>query len=131
MAGSIMPNGRRASGLAGAAAIAALLLAPAALAAQGGGTGCPWAQDVTLDLGGRSIIIPQSVFDPKNLSPSVDGYELRPSLETLSMQIIGPAGQVWHAALTRVASGKRCTAFYIGPAMPLEDEEAVRRVAEQ
>lgn len=126
-----MPDGRRASGLAGATVAAVLLLAPAAQAAQGGGTGCPWAQDVTLDLGGRSITVPQSVFDPKNLSPTVDGYELRPSLETLSMQIIGPAGQIWHAALTRVASGKRCTAFYVGPPTPLEDEEAVSRVAEQ
>lgn len=115
------------------AAAAALMLAPAAHAAEGGGSGCPWAQDVKLDLGnGRALTVPQAIFDPKNPNTAVDGYELRPNIEALSLTIYGPRGEVWQAALTRIAGGKRCTAFYVGRAAPMEgDEGPSDRVAER
>lgn len=110
---------------AGAAALAVMLLAPGARASEGGGNSCPWAQDVTVDLGERrSITIPQSVFDPKTQNPEVDGYELRPSVDTLTLTIIGPRGEEWRAALTHIAGGKRCKAFYVGRAERVNDEDS-------
>lgn len=106
------------------AASAAVMLVAAlpAWAAEGGGSGCPWAQDVTLDLDGKPLTIPQAIFAPKNANPMVDGYEMRPDIDGLSLRIIGPHGTVWQAALTRIVGGKRCTVFYVGRATAVEDE---------
>ena len=104
---------------------AALLLAPAAQASEGGGSsGCPWAQDIKLDLNGKSITVPQTIFDPKNPNPMVDGYELRPNREALTLRIVGPRGEEWRAALTHLAGGKRCTVSYVGRATPVESDGA-------
>ena len=111
---------------------AALLLAPAAQASEGGGSkGCPWAQDVKLNLNGKSITVPQTIFDPKNSNPMVDGYELRPNLEALTLRIVGPRGEEWRAALTLLAGGKRCTAFYVGRATPVEGDGPSNNLAER
>ncbi|WP_247878081.1 hypothetical protein [Azospirillum sp. TSO22-1] len=120
-----------------AALAAALMLAPALLAsgaraAEGGGNGCPWAQDVKLDFGdGRTLTVPQAIFDPKNPNTAIDGYELRPNIETLSLTIYAPRGEVWQAALTRIAGGKRCTAFYVGRPARVEEDGPSDRVAER
>jgi len=116
---------------------AALMLAPAlsasgARAAEGGGNSCPWAQDVTLDFGdGRTLTVPQAIFNPKNPDTAIDGYELRPNVEALSLTIYAPRGEVWQAALTRIAGGKRCTAFYVGRPTRVEEEGSSDHVAER
>lgn len=116
-----------------AAALGLVLSLPAVNARAAEGGGCPWAQDVTLDFGdGRTITVPQTVFAPKNPDTAVGGYELRPNIEMLSLLIYGPRGDVWQAALTRIAGGKRCTAFYAGRPTPVEEEDSSSsRVAER
>lgn len=98
--------------------LAAAAVSPA-LASDGGGApaasnGCPWSQDVTLELGGHQIVVPQTVFDAKLLQTNIDGYELVPATDQLMLRIFGPRGEMWEAALTRIVGGKRCTAFYVG-----------------
>lgn len=114
-----------------AAVVTTLLLAPVAQAAEGGSSSCPWAQDVTLDLNGKSVTVPQTIFAPKNANPMVDGYEMRPNLDMLSLRIIGPRGDVWEAAMTRIVGGKRCTVFYLGRATPVEDDGSSNHLAER
>lgn len=127
---SCFPDLRR---LAGGVAIAALVgLAPCPALAEGG---CPWQQDVTVDLGGKkTLTLPQAVFDPKSEQQSVDGYELLPNVNQLLLRIAGPYGDIWEAALTRLA-GKRCVAYYVGKPVLVEQlpppDRALRRKVAQ
>ncbi|WP_448188788.1 hypothetical protein [Azospirillum sp. sgz301742] len=111
------------------AVLALALFAPEARAEGGGGNSCPWAQDIKLDVNGKSLTIPQAIFAPKNPNPTVDGYELRPDLDGLLLRIISPRGDVWHAALTQLVGGKRCTVFYVGRATLVEDAIASDHLA--
>lgn len=101
-------------------AMAALALsAGPALANGGGGEGaaanpCPWAQDVTMELNGRQLVLPQATFDPKAHESYVDDYQIVPSLDQLKMVVIGPHGHMWEAALTRLSGGKKCLVYYVG-----------------
>lgn len=113
-----------------AAAVAVALLSPAAQAAGGGGS-CPWAQDIKLDLDGKILTIPQAIFAPKNPNPMVGGYEVRPNIDMLALRIIDPRGNVWHAALTQIVGGKRCTVFYVGRAAQVEDDGTSSHLAER
>lgn len=108
-----------------AAAAAAALSACASFTAQaaGGGGGCPWAQDATVTVAGRELVVPQSVFDPKTPQVNLDGYELVPSLHQLKLRYFGAYGDVWESALTNIDGGKRCQAFLIGP--PVQVSEAL------
>lgn len=102
------------------AAIAFGLAAPSVALAGGGGGGeaktnpCPWTQDVKLSIGGQELVVPQAAFTAKTSQVSLDGYELIPALDQLVLRIIGPHGDLWEASMTRLAGGKRCTAFYVG-----------------
>lgn len=116
------------------AGLAAALLeaSPAlgALAAEGGN--CPWTQDIVLDFGdGRTLSVPQAIFNPRNPDSTIGSYEMRPDLEALTLTIRGPYGQVWQAALTRITGGKRCTAFYAGRPTRVEEDAPANRVAER
>lgn len=88
---------------------------PAAALAEGGGGngGCPWQQEVSLALDGRTLTIPPAVFEAKGAAPVIDGYELQPDVNALILRVVGPRGELWEAALTRVGA-KRCTGFYVG-----------------
>lgn len=113
-------------------AVVALLapLAPVvANAAEGGGNNCPWAQDLKLDFGRKSITVPQSLFDGKTQDAVIDGYQLTPDIRALSLRIVGPRGETWQAALTLLAGGKRCTAFYVGRPEPMEPNGDAASVA--
>lgn len=83
----------------------------------GGGNACPWWQDVTLDLGGRQLVVPQTAFDPKTMQLTIDGYEVVPVTGQLLLRVFGPDGHIWEAGLTRIAGGKKCIVFYAGPAL--------------
>jgi hypothetical protein len=48
----------------------------------------------------------------------------------LALRIIDPRGNVWHAALTQIVGGKRCTVFYVGRATMVEDDSASDHLAE-
>lgn len=111
------------SGIALAAAGFLSLTATAAQAAGGGGGGCPWAQDSTVTVAGREIIVPQAVFDPKTPQMSLEGYELVPSLHQLKLSFIGAYGDVWESALTNINGGKRCQAFLVS--QPVQTSEAI------
>lgn len=120
--------GRMAAGFVGAVLSAAVSLSSGpALASDGakaGGNGCPWAQDVTLEVNGKALTINQSVFTAKAIEPTViDGYKLFPEVDQLKLRIVGPRGREWEAALTRLAGGKRCNAFYVGKAVAVTDTE--------
>lgn len=108
-------------GTAVAAAAFLPLISTAAQAAGGGGGGCPWAQDSTVTVAGREIIVPQEVFNPKTPQMSLEGYELVPSLHQLKLSFIGAYGDVWEAALTNIDGGKRCQAFLVGPAIQVSE----------
>jgi len=111
---------------------ALLLLAPMAQAKEGGGSGCPWAQDVSLTLDRETITLPQAIFNPSTPTANVDGYELDVDHKTLSLRVTGPRGHIWQAALTHLASGKRCKAFYVGrPTLVFDPlgEDPANRVA--
>lgn len=106
------------------AALAALALASGPALAAGGGHGgggegagtnpCPWAQDVTMELNGHQLVLPQTTFDPKTRESYVDDHQIVPSLDQLKMVVIGPQGHMWEAALTRLAGGKKCLVYYVG-----------------
>lgn len=101
------------------ATVAALMIcvsAPSFAAGGGGGSGCPWQQDLSLEVGPVTLTVPQSVFDPKSLQTEIRGYTLYPNIDRLSLRILTPSGDTWEAALTRLG-GKRCTAFYVGKAV--------------
>jgi hypothetical protein len=80
------------------------------------GGGCPWAQDVTLDLDGKPVKLAQDAFSASGEPVNVDGFQIYPLVNQLKLRIIGPRGQEWEAAMTRLSGGKRCNAFYVGKA---------------
>ena len=114
--------GRNAIAVA-AAAFLSLTAAAAQAGGGGGGGGCPWAQDSTVTVAGREIIVPQTVFDPKTPQMSLEGYELVPSLHQLKLSFIGSYGDVWESALTNINGGKRCQAFLVS--QPVQVSEAL------
>ncbi|WP_448207340.1 hypothetical protein [Azospirillum sp. sgz302134] len=88
----------------------------------GGGGGCPWAQDVTLEIGNKTLKLGQDAFT--STEPlSIDGFQIYPLVNQLKLRILGPKGQEWEAALTRLQGGKRCNAFYVGKAFQVSDSE--------
>lgn len=102
---------------------------PAAANEKGGGAGgngCPWAQDVTLDLNGKTLTLNQDAFSAKGEPLDVDGYQIFPLLDQLKLRILGPRGQEWEAGLTRLSGGKRCQAFYVGKPFQVSDETGDR-----
>lgn len=108
-------------------AVAALLAAPAVLASEGAGAAntCPWTQDLKLKIGKKELVVTQEMLDPKAGQQVIDGYELRPNLDQLRLQILTPRGEMWEASLTRLVRGKRCAAYYVGKPFLVEDAESV------
>ncbi|PWC83818.1 hypothetical protein TSH100_19860 [Azospirillum sp. TSH100] len=77
--------------------------------------GCPWAQDVTLEINGKTLTLKQDVFTTTSAEPiEIETFKVVPLVDQLKLRIIGPKGREWEAALTRLVSGKRCSAFYAG-----------------
>lgn len=77
--------------------------------------GCPWAQDVTLEINGKTLTLKQDVFTTTSAEPiEIEAFKVVPLVDQLKLRIIGPKGREWEAALTRLVSGKRCSAFYAG-----------------
>lgn len=110
-------------------AILAVEPSPAAASEKGGGAGgngCPWAQNVTLELNGKTLTLNQDAFSAKGEPLDIDGYQIFPLLEQLKLRILGPRGQEWEAALTRLSGGKRCQAFYVGKPFQVSDESGDR-----
>lgn len=89
----------------------------------GGGGGCPWAKDTSVTVAGREMVIPQSAFDPRSPQLNLEGYEVIPAVNQLVLRFIGPYGDVWESALTRLEAGKRCLAYMIGS--PVQVTEAL------
>lgn len=108
-------------------AIAALLAAPAASASEGAAAAnsCPWTQDLKLKIGKKELVVTQEMLDPKAGQQVIDGYELRPNLDQLRLQILTPRGEMWEVSLTRLVRGKRCAAYYVGKPFLVEDAESV------
>lgn len=107
---------------------AGLLTAPAALASEGGGGAantCPWSQDIKVKIGKKELVITQDMLNPKAGQQVIDGYELRPNLDQLRLNILTPRGEMWEASLTLLVRGKRCAAYYVGKAFLVEDAESV------
>lgn len=99
--------------------VAALILLGAAFPAQANEgakpNGCPWAQDVTLEINGKTLTLKQDVFTVTTSEPvEIDQFKIYPLVDQLKLRIVGPKGREWEAALTRLVSGKRCSAFYAG-----------------
>lgn len=99
--------------------VAALILLGAAFPAQANEgakpNGCPWAQDVTLEINGKTLTLKQEVFTVTTPEPvEIEQFKLYPLVDQLKLRIVGPKGREWEAALTRLVSGKRCSAFYVG-----------------
>ncbi|MBK1836311.1 hypothetical protein JHL17_02690 [Azospirillum sp. YIM B02556] len=77
--------------------------------------GCPWSQDITLEINGKTLTLKQDVFTTTGTEPvEVEQFKVFPLVDQLKLRIIGPKGREWEAALTRLVSGKRCSAFYAG-----------------
>ncbi|WP_042695501.1 hypothetical protein [Azospirillum sp. B506] len=77
--------------------------------------GCPWSQDVTLEINGKTLTLKQEVFTTTSAEPvEIEQFKVFPLIDQLKLRIIGPKGREWEAALTRLVSGKRCSAFYAG-----------------
>lgn len=77
--------------------------------------GCPWSQDITLEINGKTLTLKQEVFTTTTTEPvEVEQFKVFPLVDQLKLRIIGPKGREWEAALTRLVSGKRCSAFYAG-----------------
>ena len=115
--------------LTGAFAAAVAMMAPGAASANEkppGGGGCPWAQDVTLEIAGRTLTLGQDAFSERGESVTIDGFQIFPLLNQLKLRILGPRGQEWEAALTRLSGGKRCQAFYVGKPFQVSDESGDR-----
>ncbi len=87
-----------------------------AIAAEGAKpNGCPWAQDITLEINGKTLTLKQEAFTVVTSEPiEIDQFKVFPLIDQLKLRIIGPKGREWEAALTRLVSGKRCSAFYAG-----------------
>lgn len=96
-----------------------------ALANEGAkSNGCPWAQDVSLEINGRSLTLNQAMFTVNTSEPVVmESYKIYPLVDQLKLRIVGPKGREWEASLTRLVSGKRCSAFYVGKAFLVSDIE--------
>ncbi|AWJ83279.1 hypothetical protein TSH58p_06895 [Azospirillum sp. TSH58] len=102
---------------------AVLTVEPAAASDKpAGGGGCPWAQDVKLDLNGKTLTLNQDAFSAKGEPLALEGYQIYPLLDQLKLRILGPRGQEWEAGLTRLSGGKRCQAFYVGKPFQVSDE---------
>ena len=99
-----------------------LTVQPAAANEKPAGNGCPWAQDVKLDLNGKTLTLNQEAFSPKGEPLDLEGYQIFPLLDQLKLRILGPRGQEWEAGLTRLSGGKRCQAFYVGKPFQVSDE---------
>ncbi|PWC39717.1 hypothetical protein [Azospirillum sp. TSO35-2] len=98
-----------------AAAAAGMFAGPAAANEGAKSNGCPWAQDVTLEINGKTLTLNQSVFTTAGSEPvEIDQFKVYPLVDQLKLRIVGPKGREWEAALTRLVSGKRCSAFYAG-----------------
>ncbi|CAO3429661.1 hypothetical protein [Azospirillum doebereinerae] len=104
---------------------AALVAATPALANEGAKpSGCPWAQDVSLEINGKTLTLNQTVFAAPSSEPVViEPYQIYPLVDQLKLRIVGPKGREWEASLTRLVSGKRCSAFYVGKAFMVSDVE--------
>ncbi|PWC58520.1 hypothetical protein TSH7_23680 [Azospirillum sp. TSH7] len=107
------------SGLRRVTLAAALMLGFGIGAAQANegakSNGCPWAQDVTLEINGKTLTLKQDVFTTTSAEPiEIESFKVVPLVDQLKLRIIGPKGREWEAALTRLVSGKRCSAFYAG-----------------
>ncbi|WP_376959501.1 hypothetical protein ABNQ39_06115 [Azospirillum sp. A26] len=77
--------------------------------------GCPWSQDVTLEINGKTLTLKQDAFTTTSAEPlEIEQFKVFPLIDQLKLRIIGPKGREWEAALTRLVSGKRCSAFYAG-----------------
>ncbi|WP_247886354.1 hypothetical protein [Azospirillum brasilense] len=106
---------------------AVLTVEPAAASDKpAGGGGCPWAQDVKLDLNGKTLTLNQDAFSAKGEPLDLEGYQIFPLLDQLKLRILGPRGQEWEAGLTRLSGGKRCQAFYVGKPFQVSDETSDR-----
>ncbi|PNQ96049.1 hypothetical protein C1S70_25820 [Azospirillum argentinense] len=105
---------------------AILTAAPAAANEKPAGGGCPWAQDVKLDLNGKTLTLNQEAFSAKGEPLDLEGYQIFPLLDQLKLRILGPRGQEWEAGLTRLSGGKRCQAFYVGKPFQVSDETGDR-----
>lgn len=103
----------------------ALLAGTPALASEGAKpNGCPWAQDVSLEINGTSLTLSQAIFTVNTSEPVVmEAYKIYPLVDQLKLRIVGPKGREWEASLTRLVSGKRCSAFYVGKAFLVSDIE--------
>ncbi|WP_207461137.1 hypothetical protein [Azospirillum sp. SYSU D00513] len=100
----------------------ALLTAAPSLAAEGGG-GCPWMQEISVDLGGKTLTFGQDALKGSGEPANIDGYQLYPMLDQLKLRIVSPRGREWEVALTSLKAGKRCSAFYAGkPFLVSEDQ---------
>jgi hypothetical protein len=94
-----------------------------AMAVEGGGAGCPWLQDVMVELPGRTLTLGQNAFKNSEEPTTILGHQLYPNLDLLTLRIVSPDGQEWDVALTRLSSGKHCSAFYAGkPVRVIESE---------
>lgn len=102
-----------------------LLVAVPAFANEGAkSNGCPWAQDVSLEVNGKTMTLNQAMFAAPAGEPIVmDPYQIYPLVDQLKLRIVGPKGREWEASLTRLVSGKRCSAFYVGKAFMVSDIE--------
>ncbi|AWU93760.1 hypothetical protein [Azospirillum ramasamyi] len=89
--------------------------APATASEGAKPNGCPWAQDITLEINGKTLTLKQDAFTAATSEPiEIDQFKVFPLVDQLKLRIIGPKGREWEAALTRLVSGKRCSAFYVG-----------------
>ncbi|CAO3406805.1 hypothetical protein [Azospirillum largimobile] len=110
--------------LAAAALMLSLGVAAApALASEGAKpNGCPWAQDITLEINGKTLTLKQEAFTTVTSEPiEIEQFKVFPLIDQLKLRIIGPKGREWEAALTRLVSGKRCSAFYAGKPVLVSD----------
>ncbi len=102
-----------------------LLVTVPALANEGAkSNGCPWAQDVSLEVNGKTMTLNQAMFvGPASEAIVMDPYKIYPLVDQMKLRIVGPKGREWEASLTRLVSGKRCSAFYVGKAFMVSDVE--------
>lgn len=105
---------------------AVLTAAPGAASASekpAGGGGCPWAQDVTLEIAGKTLTLGQDTFTANGEPVTIEGFQIFPLLNQLKLRILGPKGQEWEAGLTRLSGGKRCNAFYVGKPYQISESD--------
>ena len=102
-----------------------LLVTVPALANEGAkSNGCPWAQDVSLEVNGKTMTLNQAMFvGPASEAIVMDPYKIYPLVDQMKLRIVGPKGREWEASLTRRVSGKRCSACYVGKAFMVSDVE--------